>query len=172
MLMLFTIILITIVVKHFIVATILFWVQIYCDFSGYSDIAIGTAKVMGFDLMQNFKRPILGKSVAEKWNRWHISLYSWFRDYVYTPLTRTARRNRTKLLAYIVVIFLLSGLWHGANWTFIIWGGFSGLSVVVERIYKDKVKPQKYIPKIWMTIFGTIISFMVTALSCLFFRAT
>ncbi len=157
--------------KTLFVATILFWVQIYCDFSGYSDIAIGTAKVMGYDLMQNFKRPILGKSVAEKWNRWHISLYSWFRDYVYTPLSRGARRNKTKLLSYIVVIFLLSGLWHGANWTFIIWGAFSGLSVVVERLYKDKVKPQKYIPKIWMIIFGTIISFMVTALSCLFFRA-
>jgi alginate O-acetyltransferase complex protein AlgI len=157
--------------KTLFLATMLFWFQIYCDFSGYSDIAIGTAKVMGFDLMENFKRPMLAGSIQGIWNRWHLSLYSWFRDYVYQPLAKTARRNKNKLLFYVIVIFLLSGLWHGANWTYIIWGGFSGLSVVVERIYRDKVKPQKYISKLWMKILGTIIAFLVTSVSCLFFRA-
>lgn len=157
--------------KTFIVATFFFWFQIYCDFSGYSDIAIGSAKVMGYDLMENFKRPMFGGSISGIWNRWHLSLYTWFKDYVYQPLARTAKRNRTKLLAYIVVIFLLSGLWHGANWTYIIWGAVSGLSIVVERIYKDKVKPQKYISKFWMKNLGSIIAFLFTGISCLFFRA-
>lgn len=154
-----------------LVATIFFWLQIYCDFSGYSDIAIGSAKVMGYNLMENFRRPFFGKGIADKWYRWHISLYSWFRDYVYTPLAKKAKRNRNRLLFYIVFIFLLSGLWHGANWTFIIWGTFSGLTIVAERIYQDKVRPHKYISRLWLTIWGTIISFFVTAFSCLFFRA-
>ena len=157
--------------KTLFIATFFFWFQIYCDFSGYSDIAIGTAKVMGFNLMENFRRPMLGGSIQGIWNRWHLSLYTWFRDYVYQPLAKTARRNRTKLLAYVVVIFLLSGFWHGANWTYIIWGGFSGLSIVVERIYREKVKPQKYISKLWMKILGSILAFGITGISCLFFRA-
>ncbi|MBV9963017.1 MAG: MBOAT family protein, partial [Parafilimonas sp.] len=157
--------------KTFILATFLFWFQIYCDFSGYSDIAIGTAKVMGYDLMENFRRPMFGGSIQGIWNRWHLSLYTWFRDYVYQPLAKTARRSKTKLLAYIVVIFLLSGLWHGANWTYIIWGAISGLTIVIERLYKDKVKPQKYISKLWMKILGSIIAFFVTGISCLWFRA-
>ncbi|MEP6466992.1 MAG: MBOAT family O-acyltransferase [Parafilimonas sp.] len=154
-----------------IVATFFFWFQIYCDFSGYSDIAIGTAKIMGIELMENFRRPMLAGSIQGIWNRWHLSLYTWFKDYVYQPLAMKARRNRTKLLSYVVLIFLLSGFWHGANWTYIIWGGFSGLSLVAERIYRDKVKPQKYISKLWMKILGTIIAFSVTGISCLFFRA-
>lgn len=157
--------------KTLFIATIFFWLQIYCDFSGYSDIAIGSAKVMGYNLMENFRRPLFGGSIVNIWNRWHISLYSWFRDYVYSPLARKARRSRTKLFLYIIFIFLLSGLWHGANWTYIIWGGFSGLCVVGERIYKDKIKPQKYISKRWMLIWGTILAFLVTSISALFFRA-
>ncbi len=157
--------------KTMILATFLFWFQIYCDFSGYSDIAIGSAKVMGYNLMENFRRPLFGKSIADKWNRWHLSLYTWFKDYVYAPLAKTAKRSKTKLLAYIVVIFLLSGLWHGANWTYVIWGAFSGLTIVVERLYKEKVKPQKYISKLWMTILGTIIAFLITSFSVLIFRA-
>ena len=121
--------------------------------------------------MENFRRPLYGKSIAEKWNRWHVSLYSWFRDYVYSPLAKKARRSKTKLLAYIVLIFFLSGIWHGANWTYVLWGTFAGISVVIERIYKDTVKPQKYISKKWMTILGTIITFFITTFYCLFFRA-
>ncbi len=157
--------------KTFFIATFFFWLQIYCDFSGYSDIAIGTAKVMGYNLMENFHRPMFGGSITNFWNRWHLSLYSWFRDYVFTPLAKTARRNRTKLLAYVVIVFLLSGLWHGANWTYVMWGGFTGLSIVAERIYRDKVKPQKYISRLWMKILGTIITFFITGTAGMFFRA-
>ncbi|MEO8710891.1 MAG: MBOAT family O-acyltransferase [Parafilimonas sp.] len=157
--------------KTLFIATIFFWFQIYCDFSGYSDIAIGSAKVMGYNLMENFRRPFFGGSISGIWNRWHLSLYTWFRDYIYSPLARKARRNKVKLFGYIVLIFLLSGLWHGANWTYVIWGGFSGLSIVVERIYKDKVKPKKYIAKGWLLFWGTIISFFVTSISALFFRS-
>jgi len=157
--------------KTLFLATIFFWFQVYCDFSGYSDIAIGSAKVMGYNLVENFRRPAFGGSVAGIWNRWHLSLYSWFRDYVYSPLAKNAGRNKAKLLGYIIFVFLLSGLWHGAAWTFIIWGGFSGTSIVVERIYKDKLKPQKYIPKTLMKILGSVIAFLVTAISALFFRA-
>jgi len=157
--------------KTLFLASIFFWFQIYCDFSGYSDIAIGSAKVMGYNLMENFRRPVLAGSVSGMWSRWHISLYSWFRDYVYAPFAKKARRNKTKLLGYIIFIFLLSGLWHGAAWTYVIWGGFTGLSIVIERIYKDKVKPQKYISKLWMKILGTLVAFFVTSISALFFRA-
>src|SRR5262249_46023599 len=101
--------------------TVLFAFQIYCDFSGYSDIAIGSARVMGFRLMRNFDRPYTAWSVAEFWRRWHISLSTWFRDYVYIPLGG----NRVPALRWtiaIMIVFLLSGLWHGANWTFVVWG--------------------------------------------------
>ncbi|WP_245751191.1 MBOAT family O-acyltransferase [Parafilimonas terrae] len=152
-------------------ASMFFYAQIYCDFSGYSDIAIGSAKVMGYNLMENFRRPLLGTSFADKWYRWHISLYTWFRDYVYTPLARKARRNRFKLLSYVVLIFTLSGLWHGANWTYILWGFSAGLSIVVERIYQDKVRPHKYINRWWLRFFGTIIPAIIGCIMLVFFRA-
>ncbi len=152
-------------------ASMFFYVQIYCDFSGYSDIAIGSAKVMGYNLMENFKRPLFGRSFADKWYRWHISLYTWFRDYVYQPLAKRAKRNRFKLLSYVVLIFTLSGFWHGANWTFILWGMSAGLSIVIERIYKDKVRPHKYISKRWMTFWGTLIPFPIGCIMLVFFRA-
>ena len=103
------------------VATVFFAFQIYCDFSGYSDIAIGGAQVFGIKLMDNFNRPYGARSVAEFWRRWHISLSTWFRDYLYIPLGGN-RITRTRWNVNIAVVFLLSGLWHGANWTFVIWG--------------------------------------------------
>lgn len=105
--------------------------QIYCDFSGYSDIARGTAKCMGFDLMQNFRQPYFATSLTDFWRRWHISLSSWFRDYVYVPLGG----NRSTTNRNLLVVFLLSGLWHGANWTFILWGGLHGLLLIGERTF-------------------------------------
>jgi D-alanyl-lipoteichoic acid acyltransferase DltB (MBOAT superfamily) len=108
-----------------IVATIFFAFQIYCDFSGYSDIAIGAAQVMGFRLMDNFNRPYFSKSIAEFWKRWHISLSTWFRDYLYIPLGgNRAKTWRWQLNLFIT--FLVSGVWHGANWTYIAWGGLNG----------------------------------------------
>jgi D-alanyl-lipoteichoic acid acyltransferase DltB (MBOAT superfamily) len=112
-----------------IIATYAFGFQIYCDFSAYSDIAIGAARVMGFDLMENFRQPYYARSIPEFWRRWHISLSTWFRDYVYLPLGG----NRVKLPHWvfnILVVFVVSGLWHGANWTFVIWGALHGIFMV------------------------------------------
>ncbi|HOO27308.1 MAG TPA: MBOAT family O-acyltransferase, partial [Lachnospiraceae bacterium] len=120
----------------FIIATLLFTFQIYCDFSGYTDIAIGAAKLLGFDLMTNFKSPYWSSSIKEFWSRWHISLSTWFRDYVYIPLggnrVSKAKRNRN-----LMVTFLASGLWHGASWTFVLWGGIHGLCQVAEDTIKE-----------------------------------
>lgn len=111
------------------VATIFFSVQIYCDFSGYTDIAIGSAKVMGFKLVSNFNSPYLSKSIVDFWRRWHISLTSWFRDYVYIPLGGN-RVGQYRHYINLMVLFLLSGFWHGANWTFIFWGLLHGTYVI------------------------------------------
>ena len=108
------------------VGAVFFAFQIYCDFAGYSIIAIGAAQVMGFDLMVNFRQPYLAVSVADFWRRWHISLTSWFRDYLYIPLGGS-RKGKPAKYRNIMIVFLASGLWHGANWTYVIWGGLNGL---------------------------------------------
>jgi alginate O-acetyltransferase complex protein AlgI len=119
-----------------ICATILFSFQIFCDFSGYSDIAIGAAQVMGFRLMKNFNQPYHSKSIHEFWNRWHISLSSWFRDYLYISIGGN-RVTIPRLYLNIFIVFLLSGLWHGANWTFVLWGAINGFYLVIANITKD-----------------------------------
>lgn len=116
-----------------IIATIFFSIQIYCDFSGYSDIAIGSAKVMGFKLMKNFNQPYFSKSIKEFWSRWHISLSTWFRDYLYIPLGGN-RVSRWRWYYNLFIVFLVSGLWHGANTTFIIWGCMHGFFQVFGQI--------------------------------------
>lgn len=115
-----------------ILATVFFAIQIYCDFSGYSDIALGSAQVMGFQLMKNFDAPYLSTSVGNFWRHWHISLSSWFRDYVYIPLGGS-HAIKGRRYANLLTTFLLSGLWHGASWTYVIWGGLNGLYLVVEQ---------------------------------------
>lgn len=120
----------------FIIATIFFSFQIFCDFSGYSDMAIGAAQVMGFKLMKNFDRPYHSKSIHEFWGRWHISLSSWFRDYLYISLGG----NRVSIPRWyfnLFIVFLISGLWHGANWTFIIWGALHGFYLVFALLTKS-----------------------------------
>ncbi|MBF0241627.1 MAG: MBOAT family protein [Desulfamplus sp.] len=119
-----------------ITASIFFTVQIYCDFSGYSDMAIGTAKVMGYELTENFNRPYFSSSLREFWQRWHISLSTWFRDYVYIPLGGN-RVIKLRFYYNLLITFLVSGLWHGANWTFVIWGGLHGIYLVVENIFEE-----------------------------------
>ncbi len=118
-----------------IIATYSFAFQIYCDFSGYSDIAIGAARVLGFDLMRNFRRPYFSRSVREFWTRWHISLSTWFRDYVYIPLGG-GRVGTAGLYRNLAVVFLLSGLWHGAAWTFLIWGALHAVLIIGSQITK------------------------------------
>lgn len=121
---------------YLLLASVLFAIQIYCDFSGYSMIAIGAAKVMGFSLMDNFNHPYLSKSVAEFWRNWHISLTSWFRDYLYIPLGGN-RKGTLRKYVNIMIVFLVSGLWHGAQWTYVIWGGLNGLFQVVGSMTKN-----------------------------------
>lgn len=124
----------------FMIATVFFAFQIYCDFSGYSDIAIGAAQVMGFRLMDNFNRPYFSRSIAEFWKRWHISLSSWFRDYLYIPLGGN-RVSNPRWFYNLFITFLISGLWHGANWTFVAWGAINGFYMIfgiVTREWRDK----------------------------------
>ena len=109
-----------------VAATVLFGLQIYCDFSGYSDIARGTAKLLGVELMENFRIPYAARSIREFWRRWHISLTAWFTDYVYIPLGGS-RKGLLRQYLNIMMVFLLSGLWHGADWTFVVWGGIHGI---------------------------------------------
>jgi D-alanyl-lipoteichoic acid acyltransferase DltB (MBOAT superfamily) len=123
-----------------VIATLFFSIQIYCDFSGYSDIAIGTSKLLGINLMTNFKSPYFSQSIKEFWGRWHISLSTWFRDYVYIPLGGN-RVGKVRHAFNLIVTFLLSGIWHGANLTFIVWGLLHGFAQVLENI----LIPKKYV---------------------------
>lgn len=121
-----------------VLGTVFFAFQIYCDFSGYSDIAIGSAKIMGIDLMTNFQRPYLSKSIQEFWRRWHISLSTWFRDYLYIPLGGS-RVAKWRWQYNLFITFLISGLWHGANWTFVIWGALHGFYMIFA-IWTAKIR--------------------------------
>ena len=116
-----------------VLAAVLFSIQIYCDFSGYSDIAIGAAKLFGINLMTNFRSPYFAQSIREFWSRWHISLSTWFRDYIYIPLGGN-RVGKIRHAANLMITFLVSGLWHGASWTFVVWGGLHGLAQIVENL--------------------------------------
>lgn len=173
---------------YYIIATIAFAFQIYCDFSGYSDIAIGSARIMGFDLMKNFERPYFSKSVTEFWRRWHISLSTWFRDYLYFPLGGS-RKGYFRTLLNLFIIFLVSGLWHGASWTFVIWGALNGAAIVIEKIlgigkragkkdYMKKMTLERRKKPILLRFIQTlagiipmILTFAFTCFAWVFFRA-
>ncbi len=116
-----------------LLAMYFFTIQVYCDFSGYSDIAIGVAKMMGFDLMVNFRQPLFSRSIVEFWRRWHISLSTWFRDYIYIPLGGN-RVGRFRLYFNLFIVFLVSGVWHGAGWTYIIFGGLQAVYIIIELL--------------------------------------
>ena len=119
-----------------VIATACFGYQVYCDFSGYSDIAIGSARVMGYDLMTNFDQPHLSRSVDEFWRRWHISLMSWFRDYIFFPLGGS-RVGKLRLYLNVMAVFVASGIWHGAEWSFVVWGAMNGLYIIVGMYTAD-----------------------------------
>ena len=157
-----------------IVATIFFTFQIYCDFSGYSDIAIGTAKVMGFELRENFKRPYFSKSIREFWQRWHITLSTWFKDYVYIPLGGN-RTIKWRWYYNIFITFLVSGLWHGANWTFVIWGALHGTYLIIalaltnpKKQFSSLIQKQS---KSFNKLLDVTITFILVAFAWIFFRA-
>lgn len=158
-----------------LIATLLFAVQIYCDFSGYTDIAIGCARIMGYRLMQNFDRPYTARSVAEFWRRWHISLSSWFKDYLYFPLGGS-RCSKLKNYRNLMIVFLVSGLWHGANWTFVIWGFLHGAFQVVGKMTRkrrDALYDKMHINREGqLYAWGQrIVTFILVDFAWLFFRA-
>lgn len=146
-----------------LIATLCFGVQIYCDFNGYTQIAIGSAKLLGIRLMQNFDHPYRANSMTDFWRRWHISLSSWFRDYLYIPLGGSKKGNlRTTVNS--VVTFLVSGIWHGANWTFALWGLANGAAVAAEKYYYQKIKKQKFVS----ACYGVIVFFVINLFWVLF----
>jgi alginate O-acetyltransferase complex protein AlgI len=153
-----------------LVATFFYTFRIYCDFSGYSDIALGAAQVMGFKLMENFRTPYFSKSIAEFWGRWHISLSTWFRDYLYIPLGGN-RVNEGRAYFNRFTVFLVSGLWHGASWNFIIWGGLHGFYLVAASV-RDKYLKRWNITlphNSWYGYLQTAVTFVLVMLTWVFF---
>lgn len=158
-----------------LIATMLYGIQIYCDFAGYSTLAIGAGKVMGFSLKENFRAPYLSFSVSEFWRKWHMSLTGWFRDYLYIPLGGS-RKGRIRKYRNIIIVFLVSGLWHGAGWKYIIWGGLNGLYQVVgdlfgpfrerisARLWRDRFKG-------FRKVCCCIATFVLVDFAWMFFRA-
>ena len=157
------------------IACCFFSIQIYCDFSGYSDIARGTARFMGFDLMVNFNRPYLATSISEFWSRWHISLSTWFRDYVYIPLGGS-RAGRWRWYRNLLIVFLLSGLWHGASWTFIVWGALHGFYTIFGIFTLDTRNKLAMatgisrLPRLYK-LANQIIVFVLVTFAWIFFRS-
>lgn len=150
-------------------ATLFFAFQVYCDFAGYSNIAIGSARVMGYRLMENFRQPYLSLSIKEFWRRWHISLSTWFMDYLYIPLGGN-RVKYARHLANLMITFLVSGLWHGANWTFVMWGALHGTYLVLENV----IRKYLYTPKdntFISRMFSTTVCFFFVCFAWIFFRA-
>ena len=158
-----------------IVAMIAYSFQIYCDFAGYSSIAIGAARIMGFDIMRNFRQPYLAVSVVDFWRRWHISLSTWFRDYLYIPLGGN-RVGTVRKYLNIMIVFLVSGIWHGANMTFVVWGALFGLYQILGYVMKpvknklnelsgiDKYpKIKKFLCVVW--------TYVIVSVTWIFFRS-
>jgi D-alanyl-lipoteichoic acid acyltransferase DltB (MBOAT superfamily) len=158
-----------------VLGALFFTFQIYCDFSGYSDIAIGTARLFGIDLLRNFAFPYFSRDIAEFWRRWHISLSSWFKDYLYIPLGGSKGGMWMKI-RNTFIIFLVSGFWHGANWTFIAWGGLNALYIMpsivlnTHRNNLDIVARGKYLPTI-KEFSAIVLTFSLTVFAWIFFRA-
>ena len=153
------------------IATYFFAFQIFCDFSGYTDIARGAARVMGFSLMENFNRPYFSKSISEFWHRWHISLSSWFRDYLYIPMGGSKVSN-TRWAFNIMIVFLVSGFWHGANWTFIAWGFLHGLFIIMEKYLSPlkRIFTMNEYPR-FEKVIAVGITFHLACFAWIYFRA-
>lgn len=151
-------------------ASFLFAFQIYCDFSGYSDIAVGTAKLFGIDLMRNFNSPYFSASIKEFWSRWHISLSQWFRDYIYIPLGGN-RCSKVRNSFNLIVTFLLSGLWHGANWTFVIWGFLHGVMQIAEKFLIKRSNRKRNFEFSLRWALSVIVVFVLCTVAWVFFRA-
>jgi D-alanyl-lipoteichoic acid acyltransferase DltB (MBOAT superfamily) len=158
-----------------LIAAYAFTFQIYCDFSGYSNIAIGSARVLGYDIMENFNSPYVAKSISVFWSRWHISLSTWFRDYVYIPLGGN-RKGKLNQFRNIFAVFFLSGLWHGANYTYIVWGIYHGVLLMIENLFSELKKRLninlKYaFLKSFLGIISIVFTFHFVVIGWIFFRA-
>lgn len=158
-----------------VLGAIFFAFQIYGDFSGYSDIALGSARLLGFDLLKNFNFPYFSRDIAEFWRRWHISLSSWFKDYLYIPLGGS-RKGMAMAIRNTFIIFLVSGFWHGANWTFLAWGGLNALFIMPSVIFKTNrrylgvVAQGRYFPSLKEAL-QLIVTFLLATFAWIFFRA-
>lgn len=157
-----------------ILATFFFALQLYCDFSGYTDIALGSAKILGINLTQNFKSPYLASSIKDFWGRWHISLSSWLRDYIYIPLGGN-RVGKVRHSLNILITFLISGLWHGASWNYILWGGLHGVFQVIESFFPWNSKKSLFQRKRYFHYLLCVITvpctFLLVCFTWIFFRA-
>lgn len=159
----------------YFLATLLFSIQIYADFSGYSDIAIGTAKLFGFKLMKNFNFPYFSRNIGEFWRRWHISLSTWFRDYVYIPMGGS-HNGKSKTIRNLTIVFIISGLWHGANFTFITWGLYHVVLFIplfltsANRKYTSSISPRNDIPSLSVFL-RILLTFTLVSLGWIFFRS-
>lgn len=150
-------------------ATYLFAVQIYCDFSGYSDIAIGIARIMGYEFMENFKQPYFSLSVTEFWRRWHISLSSWLKDYLYIPLGGN-KKGKFRTYINLMLTMLIGGLWHGSSWNFVVWGGLNGSYLALEKKFLGGINKNKNTPIHWKLV-KIIFTFHLICFTWIFFRA-
>ncbi|MDO4284176.1 MAG: MBOAT family O-acyltransferase [Eubacteriales bacterium] len=165
-----------------LVAAFLYTIEIYCDFSGYSDIATGMAKLLGIELPRNFDSPYFARSIREFWSRWHISLSSWLRDYIYIPFGGS-RCSKARHIVNLMITFLVSGLWHGANWTFLVWGGLHGLYQTLEILPRPSYRkrqesaasagriPEKKEPPALLRALQTVLTFVAVTFAWIFFRA-
>lgn len=151
-----------------IISGILFTLQIYCDFYSYSIMAKGSAKILGIDLMDNFKEPLLSKSITEFWRRWHISLSTWFKDYLYIPLGGN-RKGKLRKYFNLILVFLVSGLWHGADLSFVLWGLIHGIFNVLENIFGINKKSRR--KNILLDSFRRILTFIIVVFAFIYFRA-
>lgn len=163
--------------KELLLSIYLFAVQIYCDFSGYSDMARGVSKLFGIDLMINFNQPYFSQSITEFWRRWHISLSTWFRNYVFIPLEFARKRQKfLRQESNMLIVFLLTGLWHGANWTFVIWGGLHGMYLCIEKWFTSFTKkkihwtPPAGLAKLF-SLFRIFLTFNLVSFTWIFFRS-
>ena len=158
-----------------ILATFFFAIQLYCDFSGYTDIALGSAKLLGINLTQNFKAPYFASSIKDFWGRWHISLSTWLKDYIYIPLGGN-RVGKIRHALNILITFLVSGLWHGASWNYVLWGGLHGLYQIIEGLFpwnskKSLFQRNKHF-HLLLSLITVPCTFLLVCFAWIFFRAS
>ncbi len=152
-------------------AVLAYAIQIYCDFSGYSDMAIGTAKCLGYDIPANFNIPYISRSITEFWRRWHISLSTWLREYIYIPLGGN-RKGKPRQYLNLWLVMLLGGLWHGASWNFVLWGVLHGTALAIHKFYADNIRPKVSLPAPLYNAVTWAMTFLFVCTTWVFFRAT